>query len=586
MLVLPPQESGVSILTIESSLTVIAVAVAYCWPRVGASSFSRIERSFSHLARRRYLSVVVVGFAALLLRLAILPLWPIPKPVNTDDFSFLFAADTFAHGRLTNPTPAMWTHFETMHVSMTPTYSSMFFPAQGLVLAAGKVIFGHPWYGMLCVTALMCAAICWMLQAWLPPSWALLGGLLAVLRIGLFSYWINMYTGAGSVSALGGALVLGALPRLIKSASMRDWLLLAIGILVLANSRPYEGLLLCLPVVFALVRWLFFGKNRPPRAVLIRNAALPLLLMATVGSWMAYYNYRNFGSPLTLPYTVNRATYAVTPHFLWESPSTEPFYRYKVMRDYYVGYELPEFKKLRSTSGFVPNTVLKGIRGFLFFAGIALIPPLFMLQRVVRDRRIRFLVLCMIPLTIGVAVEAGIRPYYLAPFTAIFFAIGLQSMRHMSQWKPGGRQAGRTMVRLLVTLCIALAALDVFATPLRLGMPITPGSIWTCECLGSPQPGSERAKIQSTLEQLPGRHLILVRYAARHDPGEEWVYNSADIDGSKVIWARDIDLVHNSELIRYYKDRQVWLVEPDTTPATLSAYPAQGSSNTEASVTH
>src|SRR6202035_3207752 len=154
---------------------------------------------------------------------------------------------TFAHGRLTNPTPAMWTHFETMHVSMTPTYSSMFFPAQGLVLAAGKVLFGHPWYGMLCATALMCAAICWMLQGWLPPSWALLGGLLAVLRVGLFSYWINMYTGAGSVSALGGALVLGALPRLIKSASLRDGLLLAIGILVLANSRPYEGLLLCLP---------------------------------------------------------------------------------------------------------------------------------------------------------------------------------------------------------------------------------------------------------------------------------------------------------------------------------------------------
>jgi hypothetical protein len=66
-----------------------------------------------------------------------------------DDFSFLLAADTFAHGRLANPTPAMWTHFESIHITMQPTYMSMYFPAQGLLLAAGKVLFGNPWFGIL-----------------------------------------------------------------------------------------------------------------------------------------------------------------------------------------------------------------------------------------------------------------------------------------------------------------------------------------------------------------------------------------------------------------------------------------------------
>ena len=207
---------------------------------------------------------------AILLRLAILPVCPVPNPFVPDDFSFLLAADTFASGRLANPTPAMWVHFETMHVSMQPTYMSMYFPAQGLILAAAKLLTGHPWYGLLAMSALMCAAICWMLQAWLPPTWALLGGLLAVLHIGLFSYWINTYTGAGTIAALGGALVLGALPRFLKLLGLRYSLLMALGIVLLATTRPYEGFLLCLPVAAVLAHALFIAKRRPPAAALLR----------------------------------------------------------------------------------------------------------------------------------------------------------------------------------------------------------------------------------------------------------------------------------------------------------------------------
>src|SRR6202044_151728 len=163
-----------------------------------------------------------------------------------------------------------------------------------------RLLFGHPWFGVLCTTTLMCAAICWMLQAWLPPPWALLGGLLAVLRLGLFSYWINTYFGAGSIVALGGALVLGALPRFIKRARFRDPLFMAVGVALLGISRPYDGLLLCLPVGVYLGRWIFRGKNRPSPGLLLRRTALPLALIMVAGAWMAYYDYRVFGNPLTL----------------------------------------------------------------------------------------------------------------------------------------------------------------------------------------------------------------------------------------------------------------------------------------------
>src|SRR5580658_3876043 len=244
----PTSDRGLSLMLIEGGLTAIAIAVAFCWPRLGSRYFSSVENLFRTLARRKGYAVLVVGASALLLRLALLPLCPVPNPFIPNDFSFLLAADTFASGRLTNPTPAMWTHFESIHITMKPTYMSMYFPAQGLVLAAGKVLFGRPWFGVLCASAMMCASICWMLQAWLPPTWALLGGMLAVLRLGLFSYWINTYSGGGSIAALGGALVLGGVPRFMRAARLRDGLLLSVGVILLATSRPYEGLLLCLPV--------------------------------------------------------------------------------------------------------------------------------------------------------------------------------------------------------------------------------------------------------------------------------------------------------------------------------------------------
>jgi hypothetical protein len=160
----------------------------------------------------------------------------------------------------------------------------MYFPSVGLVLAAGKVLFGNPWFGVLCVSALMCAALCWMLQAWLPPGWALLGSFLAIPRLGLFSYWINSYAPGGSIAALGGALVLGSLPRLTKSPRLRYAMLLAIGIVLLATTRPYEGLLLCLPVSVYLGRWLLFSKNRPSMVTLLRLSALPLTLILLTGA--------------------------------------------------------------------------------------------------------------------------------------------------------------------------------------------------------------------------------------------------------------------------------------------------------------
>jgi len=180
-------------LRIEICLSVAAVVWAFAFPRFGSRWFERIESNFSHFAERRALAVAAVGVLAVVARLAVLPILPIPSPAIHDEFSYLLMADTFAHGRLANPTHPMWVHFETFQVNQVPTYVSKYYPAQGIFLAVGQLIFGHPFWGVLLSSALMCAAICWMLQGWMPPSWALLGGLLAVVRLGTFSYWANSY---------------------------------------------------------------------------------------------------------------------------------------------------------------------------------------------------------------------------------------------------------------------------------------------------------------------------------------------------------------------------------------------------------
>lgn len=557
---------------IEGSLTLIAAALAFGWPQLGSGMFRRVEKFFGRLARRQPLAVAVVGLTALLLRLAILPWCPVPPPFLPDDFSFLLAANTFALGRLTNPTPAMWVHFETIHVTMKPTYMTMYFPAEGLMLAAGKVLTGIPWVGVLLMSALMCAAICWMLQAWLPPAWALLGGMLAVLRLGLFSYWANTYTGAAPVAACGGALVLGALPRLRKHPRLRYAMLLALGASLLAISRPYEGILLCLPVAAALGFWLWKGKNRPSARALLRLSAAPLALVVAVIAWMGYYDYRAFGNPLTPPYVVDRNTYAIAPYFVWQAPRPEPVYRHAAMRNFYRGSELEFYERVHTR--FMPECGVKVLSAISFFAGLGLLPPLLMARRVIADRRTRFLVICMLVLALGMSVQVFMIPHYLAPFTVVFYALGLQAMRHLRLARADGRAFGVGCVRFMVTICVLLAGVRALAQPLHfLEVPVRPPSTWLWSWCGPMGFGKERAQVESELEHLPGKQLVIVRYPADHYVLDEWVANAPDIDRSKVIWAREMDPADNQELIRYYRGRQVWLVQPDTRPVTISPYP-------------
>ena len=527
---------------------------------------------FTGLARRKGVAIAALLTIVVALRVALLPLLPVPLPGIHDEFSYLLMGDTFAHGRLTNPSHPMWRSFETFHVNWLPTYSSIYPPAQGIVLAFGQLL-GNPWIGVLLSNAAMCAVILWMLQGWLPPRWALLGAILAALKLGIVSYWMNSYWG-GAMGAIGGALVLGAIPRIhrfrdseksntgmngLRGALVRNALLLAVGVAILANSRPYEGVLLCIPVGARLIGWLTgrIPSAVPPR-IRLRAVLLPIaVVLVCTASAMGFYNYRTTGKPLLFPYTLNLRTYVTAPIFLWQHAKPALHYSNQQFEDFYNEWERADYQQ--SSAGVRAVSLRKLIRlnsVFLWPAAVLLLPGFAM---IFRDRRLRFLLLAFLVVVPGVFAAVWSNPHYASPLTGVIFALLVQSIRHLRVWRVAGRSLGAALAGAAVLLLILQMARDVHQRKCD-------ELSWTC---GG---DSSREVLQKRLEGLPGKHLIMVRYEPEHNIHDEWVFNGADIDGAKVLWARELDAQQNAALVRYFQERSIWLVDPEVDNLELIPY--------------
>ena len=550
---------------IELAFVLASVALIYL-SRKRAARPSGFETSLARLARRKTLSVITVALSVLVLRAALIPLLGIPSPRWDDEFSYLLAGQTFASGHLTNPTPPMWQHFESFHILMRPTYMSMYPPAQGIVLAGGILLARNPWVGQWLVTAAACAALTWMLQGWMPPGWALFGGLLAVLRLGILSYWMNSYWGT-SVAALGGALVLGALPRLKKSPHVRDAIVMAIGLAIMANSRPYEGFILSLPVAFALLLWLT-GKNRPTFGIILQRVVVPitLVLLLTAGA-MGFYFWRVTGNPLRMPYQVNRETYAIAPYFIWGSLKAEPHYNHAVMRDFYARWERDEFLQTQTAAGLTRRVFAKISDLWQFYLSPALTLPLLAFPCLVHDRRIRFVLWAGAFFLLATLIpETWTFAHYVAPATGLLYLVVMQCLRHLRQLRWNGHPVGQALVRAVPAVSLMMLVLRITAVGLH--TPIEPA--W-------PRGNLERVAIETKMEHAPGKQLIIVRQGPINND-KEWVYNPPDIPDAKVVWARDMGLSENADILNYFSDRTPWLLivsdSPEQgPPTTMMPYP-------------
>ena len=371
-------------------------------------------QSLRKLSRHNLLACLLPALASIALRLSLLPWIPIPNPVVPDEFSHILLAKTFLLGRLANPAHPLWQHFESIHILSQPTYSSMYMAGQACFLAIGQLVFGNLFWGVVLSTALCCAAMTWFLRAWVPPGWALFGGLLLAVRIGAASYWNDSYWG-GSAGALGAAMLLGAYPRLLRMWRPAPAIVFAAGLVVLANTRPYEGAALGVAVV-ALLFYNFWknSANGIPAKRLAISGALALMVLGASGWATAQHWKAVTGHALTLPYQVNQQTYGWPLTLPWTKVLPIQFRHPELAL--YRAFELGEHRQITVPSATIPiGLLLKYASAMRFFFGLTLCATFLFTTRILKARRTRAVWLSGAVVALAVITEQSGYPHYWAP---------------------------------------------------------------------------------------------------------------------------------------------------------------------------
>jgi len=320
---------------------------------------------------------------------------------------------------------------------------------------------------------------------------------------------------------------------------------------ILAISRPMEGVIFSIPILGALLLRLAKENRILVRSKIRRAVAALVLTLSLAGGWIGYYNWRVTGNPLLLPHLLNQRMYHTQALFLWQTAKPAHSYNNRQFDFFYNVYVRSEYH--RTLEDMKRVTVDKFENFWSVFLGPIAVLPAMMLPWVIFDRRPRLLITVFVISWLGLITVVWSIPHYAAPLTAVTFALLVQLMRHLRQVRFGGRPVGVAWVRASVLMSLMTLGTCCYAKlkePYAWSYGFSPGN-------------TVRAEIIRDLTNQPGRHLIMVRYAKKHYSDSEWVYNAADIDSSKVVWARELGTEQDQKLLHYFEDRHVWLLEPD-----------------------
>lgn len=468
-----------------------------------------------------------------------------PEPSIHDEFAYLLGAETFAGGELARPTPAHADHFETFHILQEPSYAPKYPPGQSLALAAGFAVADEPRAGLWMQLGLMAAAFTWMLFGWLPARWALLTAALAALQLCIATPWSQTFFGGG-LAATGGALVLGAVPRLlgcgrVPRAPVTAGLAVGAGLVVLALSRPFEGIVLGAVAGVATIA-IGLAQGSEGRRALLKAIAASAPLLAAGALFLGAHNRAVTGDALRLPYQEYDAQSSIYPAFVFGEISQAPSYDNPTIERFHRTFQAGDYHKPRDLRGSLKLVLGRAYDLTHGLVGLVLLLPLLGLLLPRGLRRQSLPAACWAATVFALAFTVFCAPHYAAPGAGALFVLVGAGLRELARRAPlpGQRRRVIALAVLVATTALALQR----ASQGYLGHERHFGYV--------------RSILRNDLLAAEGDDLVLVHRRETCSLHHEFVFNGARIDEQAIVWARDLGDERNRALIEAFPGRRVW----------------------------
>ncbi len=196
----------------------------------------------------------------------------------------------------------------------------------------------------------------------------------------------------------------------------------------------------------------------------------------------------------------------------------------------------------KETAGSYLQRLIFRVRSYRFYFYPPLYVALIVFLVTIRTYRFLWVAATALLFALGSNFYPLFLPHYVAALTCLFVLMSVEGLRRL---KPEA-------ARVLIYLCVAQFAYSYVTD--------------------KPHILEERVAVNRQVASTPGKLLVFVRYWPQHIFQNEWVYNAADIDSARVVWARDLGEAEDQKLRQYYPDRSVLLLEPDARPPRFTSY--------------